>query len=71
MISSSPSTAIFFVNLVLAGEFASLDEPTDASRVVMIVVSLADRPNFTGSERQTEPDDPTQKLRLSIVKFFS
>jgi hypothetical protein len=63
--------AIFFVDLVLTGEFASLDEPTDASRVVRIVVSLADGPDFTGSERQTEPDDPTQKLRLLIVRFFS
>jgi hypothetical protein len=40
MISSSPSTMVFFVDLVLTGEFASLDEPTDASRVVRIIVSL-------------------------------
>jgi hypothetical protein len=30
MISLIPSTAVFFVDLVLTGEFASLDEPTDA-----------------------------------------
>jgi hypothetical protein len=71
MISSSPSTTVFFVDLVLTGEFASLDEPTYASRVVMIVVCLADILDFTGSERRTQPDDPTQKLRLPIVRFFS
>jgi hypothetical protein len=62
---------VFFVDLVLTGEFASLDEPTDASRVVRIIVSLADRPDFTRSEGQTEPDDQMQKLRLPIVRFFS
>jgi hypothetical protein len=63
--------AVFFVDLVLTGEFSSLDEPTDASRVVRIVVSHADRPDFTGSQRRTEPDDPTQKLRLPIVRFLA
>jgi hypothetical protein len=70
MISSS-SLAVPFVGLTLIGEFASLDEPTDASGVAMIVVSLADRPDFTGSEKRAEPKDRTQKLKLPIIKSTS
>jgi hypothetical protein len=68
---SSSSSAMFFVFFMLTGEFALLDEPTDASEVVILVVSLADGPDFIGSERRVEPRGPTQKLRLPIVRFVS
>jgi hypothetical protein len=51
----------------LAGEFASLEEPTDDSDIAIVLASLADGSGFTGSERRIEPKDPTQKLRLPIV----
>jgi hypothetical protein len=54
MISSS-SSAVFFVDLMLIGEFASLDEPTDASRAAVLVISHADGPDSIGSERRVEP----------------
>jgi hypothetical protein len=42
---------------VLTGEFASLDEPTDACKIILIVVSSVDRPDFTGSDGQIGLDD--------------
>jgi hypothetical protein len=56
---------------MLTGEFVSLDEPIDASRIVLIVVSPADRPDFTGSNGQIGLDDPMRKLRLPIVRLIS
>jgi hypothetical protein len=37
---------VLSIDSVLTGEFASLDEPTDASRIVLIVVSSADSPDL-------------------------
>jgi hypothetical protein len=71
MISSSSSTAFPFVGLMLTGEFTLLDDPTNASGVVMMVVSLADGPDFTGSERRAEPRDPTRKLKPPIIRSIS
>jgi hypothetical protein len=71
MISSSSSTVLPFVGLMLTGEFTSLDEPTDVSGVATIAVFPADGPDFIGSERRTEHRDPTQKLRLPIVRSIS
>jgi hypothetical protein len=70
MISSS-TLAVFFVDLTLTGEFSSLDEPTDASMVVVFVISFADGPDSIGSERRVEPRGPTQNLRLVVVRFVS
>jgi hypothetical protein len=58
---------------MLTDEIASLDEPTDASGVAAIAIAilLANGPDFIGSERRTEPRDPTQKLCLSIVRSIS
>jgi hypothetical protein len=55
----------------LTGEFTSLEEPSDGSRIVYDSDLLADEPDFIGSERQIEPSDPTQKFRLPIVKSIS
>jgi hypothetical protein len=40
-----------FVDLMLTGEFTSLDEPTDIFGVATIAVFPADRPDFIGSQR--------------------
>jgi hypothetical protein len=53
------------------GKFASLDEPTDASKIFLIVVSSDGRPNFTGSYGRIGLDEPMQKLRLLIVGRIS
>jgi hypothetical protein len=37
-----------FVSLLLTGEFTSLDEPIDVSRVAAIVIFPADEPDFIG-----------------------
>jgi hypothetical protein len=69
MILSSSSTVFLFVGLVLTDKFALVDEPTDASRFAVIVVSLADGPDSVRSERRVETGVPTCKLKLSIVRF--
>jgi hypothetical protein len=60
-----------FVGLMLTGKFTLLDEPTEDSEVVAIAVFPADGPEFIGSERRTEPRDPTRKLKLPIVRSIS
>jgi hypothetical protein len=57
----------FSVAAGLTGEFASLEDPTDDPDLAIISVLLIDGPDFTGSERQVEPEGPTKKLRLPIV----
>jgi hypothetical protein len=73
MISSSYSTvaSIFSVVLKLTGEFTLLEVPTDDSDFAADAVFPADGPEFIGFERQIEPRDPTQKLRLPIVRSIS
>jgi hypothetical protein len=56
---------------MLTGEFTSLDEPTEVPEVATIMFCPADGPEFIGSERRTEPKDPTQKLKLLIVRSIS
>jgi hypothetical protein len=64
-------SSIFSVGLKLIGEFTSLEEPTNDSYLGADVVFPADRPEFIGSKRRVEPRDPTQKLRLPIVRSIS
>jgi hypothetical protein len=52
----------------LAGEFTSLEESTDDSDTAIVVVLSADGSNFVGSKRRIDPMEPTQKLRLPIVR---
>jgi hypothetical protein len=56
---------------MLTDEFASLDEPTDASRVVVFAVSCIDGSGSIKSKRRVEPRGPMRKLRLPIVRFIS
>jgi hypothetical protein len=63
--------AMLFIDSVLTGEFASLDELIDASKIVLIVVSPVDRPDFTRSNGRFGLDDPMQKLRLPIIRLIS
>jgi hypothetical protein len=58
---------VFYVVVKLTGEFTSLEEPTDDPDIVIVLVLLADGPDFVGSERRVEPEGPTWKLRLPIV----
>jgi hypothetical protein len=51
----------------LAGEFTSLEEPTDDLDIVTVLILLADGSGFVGSEGRIVPKSPTQKLRLPIV----
>jgi hypothetical protein len=64
MVSSSSSifSPVFSAVAKLTGEFTLLEEPTDDSDTVIILVSLADGSGFAGSERQIEPKDPMQKV---------
>jgi hypothetical protein len=55
----------------LTGEFTSLEEPTDDPDTVIVLVLLADGSGFAGSERRVEPEDPTRKFRLPIVRSIS
>jgi hypothetical protein len=55
----------------LTGKFASLEEPTDDLNIAIVLVLLANGSGFAGSERQTEPKDPTRKLRLPIIRSIS
>jgi hypothetical protein len=73
MVSSSSSIfpSEFSVVAKLTGEFTSLEEPTDDSDLATVLVSLADRSGFIGSERRIEPKDPMQKFRLPIVSSIS
>jgi hypothetical protein len=73
MISSSYLivSSLLFIGFMLIGEFTSLDEPTDVSKVAATAVFPADGPEFIRSEKQIEPSDPTQKLKLLIVRSIS
>jgi hypothetical protein len=53
MVSSSSSIfpSIFYAVAKLTGEFTLLEEPTDDSDIAIVLVSLANRSNFAGSER--------------------
>jgi hypothetical protein len=55
----------------LAGEFASLEEPTDDSDIAGVLASLADGSGETGPQRRIEPKDLTRKFRLPIVRSMS
>jgi hypothetical protein len=55
----------------LTGEFTSLEEPIDDSDIAILAVLPADRSDFVGSERRIDPKEPTQKLRLPIVRYIS
>jgi hypothetical protein len=57
--------------LMVAGEFISLDEPTEVSDVATVVVFPTDEPKGIGSERRREPRDPTRNLKLPIVRSIS
>jgi hypothetical protein len=56
---------------MLNGEFVSLKEPTEVSEFAADTVFPADGHKFIKSKRQTEPKDPTRKLRLPIIKYNS
>jgi hypothetical protein len=64
-------SSIFYVGVNLTSEFASLEELTDDSDIAADVVFSADGPDFVRSERRVVPKDPTQKLRLPIIKSIS
>jgi hypothetical protein len=55
------------IGLILAGEFTSLDEPTEVSNVAATMVFPVDGLEGFRSKRRREPTDPTQKLKLSIL----
>jgi hypothetical protein len=55
----------------LTGEFTSQEQPTDDPDIVIVLVSLADGSSFAGSERRVEPEDPTRKFRLPIIRSIS
>jgi hypothetical protein len=69
----SPPPAIFpsSISARLTSEFTSLEEPSDDYDIATVSGSLADGPDFAGSERRIEPSDPTRKFRLLIVKSIS
>jgi hypothetical protein len=73
MISSSSSNVLynFSVDLKLASEFTSLEEPADDSDLAADAVFTVDGSEFIRSERQIEPKDPMQKLMLPIVRSTS
>jgi hypothetical protein len=73
MVSSSSLilSSIFSIVVKLIGEFISLEEPTYESDVAIVAVFSADGPDFVGSERRIDPKEPTQKLRLLIVRYIS
>jgi hypothetical protein len=60
MISSSSSNVLynFSVDLKLASEFTSLEEPADDSDIASDAVFTADGPDFIGSGRRVVPKDP-------------
>jgi hypothetical protein len=70
-LSSSIFPPVFIVILKLTGEFTSLEEPTDDPLIAIVLVSLADGSSFAGSKSRVEPEDPTRKFVLPIVKSIS
>jgi hypothetical protein len=69
--SSSIFPPIFYAVAKLTGKFTSLEEPTDDSDIVIVLVSLADGSGFARSERRIEPKDLTRKFKLPIFKSIS
>jgi hypothetical protein len=67
LLSSLIFALAFAAAAKLTGEFTLLEEPTDDPYIMIVLVLLADRSGFTGSDRQVELENPTQKLRLPIV----
>jgi hypothetical protein len=65
--SSSKFPLVFSAAAKLTGKLTSLEECTDDPDIVIVLVLLADGSDFAGSERRVKPENPTQKLRLSIV----
>jgi hypothetical protein len=57
-LSSSILFWVFYIDAKLTGEFTLLEEPTDDPDIVIVLILLADGPNFVGSERRVEPKDP-------------
>jgi hypothetical protein len=55
----------------LAGEFTTLEEPTDDSDIAIVVVFPTDGSDFVGSERRIKPKESTRKFRLPIFKSIS
>jgi hypothetical protein len=55
----------------LTDEFTSLEEPTDDFDIAIVIVLLANGPDFVESERRIDPKDPTRKFKLLIVKSIS
>jgi hypothetical protein len=43
----------------LTGEFTSLEEPIDDPYIMIVLILLADGPDFAGSKRRVEPEGPT------------
>jgi hypothetical protein len=53
---------LFPVVAKLTGDFTSLKEPTDDSDIAIVVVFLADGPDFVESERRIKPREPRESL---------
>jgi hypothetical protein len=71
MISSPPAIFPYFASAKLTGEFTLLEELSDDSDIATVSGSLADGSVLIGSERRIEPNDPTRKFRLPIIKSIS
>jgi hypothetical protein len=50
---------MFSIIAKLIGEFISLEEPSDDSDIVIVMVLLANGSNFVEFERRIEPKYPT------------
>jgi hypothetical protein len=61
--------SLLSVGLMLTGEFASLEEPTEFSEVVAGL--LTNGPKGIGYKRQRVPRDQMQKLKLPIIRSIS
>jgi hypothetical protein len=61
-------SSVLFVGLKLTGKFTSLEEPTDDSNVIVDAVFSVDRSDLVESEKRIVPREPTQNLRLLIVR---
>jgi hypothetical protein len=61
----------FSIAVKLTGEFTSMEEPIDDSDITAVTVFPAGGHDFVGSKRRIEPREPTQNLRLPIVRSIS
>ena len=55
---------------MLAGEFTSLEEPTEDAGAAAAVKFIADGPEQIGSERRMTPCVPTRKSKLPIARMI-